>query len=403
MAIEKHPVLADIGGAEAAAAFRQYPHKNLTPQKLAGIFEEADAGGISRQAELFSGMEETDAHLGAVLQTRKAAVAGLEWELSPASGNARDAEAAEFARRALMGMDNFQDSLFDMMDAIGKGFSVCEIMWQIDKGRVRARELRRIDQARFTFMMQGGGLSDIPKLVTKDAPAYGIELIPNKFIVHKYGPRSGHPSQSGLLRPCAWMYLFKNYALKDWAVFNERFAMPMRLGKFSAGASEAERRVLKNAVFNLGSDAAAVISDNTVIELLEQSGKAASAELFERMADYCDRAVSKAVLGQTLTTEQSNGTYATARIHQTVRRDLIEADSTALALAVTNQLIRPMTAYNFGPDARAPRFRFMLKDDVDMKALAETYKTLKEIGLNPTERHLAERFGIPLSDIEGAE
>ena len=40
------------------------------------------------------------------------------------------------------------------------------------------------------------------------------------------------------------MYLLKNFAMKDWAAFNEVFGMPMRLGKYDAMASPADRDAL---------------------------------------------------------------------------------------------------------------------------------------------------------------
>ena len=35
------------------------------------------------------------------------------------------------------------------------------------------------------------------------------------------------------------MYLFKNYDLKDWVSFAEVYGLPLRLGKYAPGASEA--------------------------------------------------------------------------------------------------------------------------------------------------------------------
>jgi len=54
------------------------------------------------------------------------------------------------------------------------------------------------------------------------------------------------------------MYLFKNYDIKDWLIFNELFSVPMRVGKYKPGASPKEIAALKNAVFNMAVDAAAV-------------------------------------------------------------------------------------------------------------------------------------------------
>ncbi len=111
-----------------------------------------------------------------------------------------------------------------------------------------------------------------------------------------------------------WMYLLKNFALKDWAAFNEVFGMPLRLGKYDTTASPADREALVQAVRNLGSDAAGVISKATEIEFVEAASRSGGANPYQLMADFCNREMSKAVLGQTLTTDTTGatGTYAAA-------------------------------------------------------------------------------------------
>ena len=69
------------------------------------------------------------------------------------------------------------------------------------------------------------------------------------------------------------MYLLKNFALKDWAAFNEVFGMPLRLGKYDNTASPADREALVQAIRNLGSDAAGVISKSTEIEFVEAASQ----------------------------------------------------------------------------------------------------------------------------------
>jgi len=149
-------------------------------------------------------------------------------------------------------------------------------------------------------------LLEYPRLITEDQPVWGEELLPNKFIVHKYRARSGATVRGGLLRPCAFMYLFKNYDIKDWLIFNELFAVPMRVGKHKPGAGTEEKEALKRAVFNLGVDAAAVISDNTVIEILESKLRG-DAGTFSSLAEFCDRAMSKGVLGHTGSADSTPG------------------------------------------------------------------------------------------------
>ena len=57
--------------------------------------------------------------------------------------------------------------------------------------------------------------TDELKVCTREYPS-GVELPENKFVVHKYKAKSGHASRAGIMRVVSWMYLFKNYDIKDW-------------------------------------------------------------------------------------------------------------------------------------------------------------------------------------------
>jgi phage gp29-like protein len=195
------------------------------------------------------------------------------------------------------------------------------------------------------------------------------------------------------------MYLLKNYAMKDWAAFNEVFGMPLRLGKYDPMASPADREALIQAIRNLGSDAAGVISKNTEIEFVEATSRlSGNSNPYQVLAEFCNREMSKAILGQTLTTDTTGttGTYAAARVHSQVRRDLVQADAQALAQTLREQLLRPLVGFNFGWDKPVPWFRFRYEEEEDLKTLSEVYTNLAKIGVPLSWEHVAERFGIPL-------
>ena len=69
----------------------------------------------------------------------------------------------------------------------------------------------------------------------------------------------------------SWMYLFKNYDLKDWVSFCEVFGMPLRLGKYSPSASEDDKLALMRALVQIGTDAAGIIPEGTEIEFKEST------------------------------------------------------------------------------------------------------------------------------------
>lgn len=367
-----------------------YPSNGLTPKKLANIFKAADLGDVCSQMELFEEMEEKDAHLYSQLQTRKLAVTGLDWEVQPFSDDGRDKEIAGFITGQLKGFENLDEIFIDLLDAVGKGISVMEIIWGTDReGHNIIESIDYIHPKKLVWSYPGDRL----KICTKDCPL-GMDLPENKFVVHVYKAKSGYESRSGVLRVVAWMYLFKNYVVKDWVAFCEVFGMPLRLGKYSQTASEDDKQALMEAIYSLGSDAAGIVPDSTVIDFIE-SNKLSSAEIYEKLARYCDEQISKAILGQTLSSDSGGGSYAQGKVHNEVRHDLTVADAKALAATIRRDIISPLVKFNFGSDADIPFFVFDSEEAKDQKETVDIYKILSDMGLKISGSHLYKKFGIP--------
>ncbi len=394
----RSPETRDISVVQVRDRWSSYPSYGLTPQRLARILKEADNGDVVRQAELFEEMEEKDAHLASQLQTRKLSVQGLSWEILPAAEDATSKEIAEFCNFAIDGLPDFDDHILDLLDAISKGYSLTEILWDVSAGQAAIRGLRHVHPKKITFRD-----SIYPRVLTDDEPIRGIDPPPYKFAYHRYKARSGYDTRAGIMRVCAWMYLFKNYAVKDWVSFSEVYGMPIRVGKYEPGAGKADKDALLSAVRMLGSDAAGIISKATEIEFIEtQKGSGSSGQLiYEVLARFCDAQMSKAILGQTLTSEaggeKGRGSLALGRVHGDVRQDLIEADCRALAKTITHQILRPLVGFNYGWDAPVPCFRFLYEPPEDLEAYAAIYKILcADMGQPVSQEHLSARFKIPL-------
>ena len=382
------PIMAAVAIRDVNDKFSSYPSDGLTPVKLARIFKEADAGDPFRQMELFEEMESKDTHLFSQLQTRKLAVTGLDWEVQPFSQDGTDQEIAAFVEEQLKELDGFSDNLMDILDAIGKGISFQEIEWEYRDGHVVVGNIEYVHQKKFYY----DTLTDALMLRTEAFPG-GIPLPENKFIVHRYKARSGHPSRYGVLRVVAWMYLFKNYDLKDWVSFCEVYGMPLRLGTYDATASEKDKAALMDAIVRMGTDAAGIVPSGTDIRFIE-SNKQSSVDIYERLARFCDEQMSKAIVGQTLTSD-SGGSYAQSKTHNDVRQDLTEADCKAVMETVRRDLIRPLVEFNFGVRAHVPYFVLNATDTDDLKETAEIVNTLAATGLEIPKSWLYKKFNIP--------
>lgn len=345
--------------------------KGLTPAKIATYLQEADQGFPARLCELLEEIEDRDPHLVGVLGTRKRAVANLDWELLPPKGDDRRStrRILEFCQARLEEIDNFEDGLLDLLDAISKGYGVVEQRWYNEGG---VAGVRHWDYRPQRWFRPSDSDPEAWRLLDQADPTRGIELDPYRFLVHVSKAKSGFPVRAGLGRVLVWWYLFKNYAVKDWVSYGEIFGAPFRVGRYPLGAKPADITALQTALRQLGVDASAVIPDDMKVEFIGDNRGTAGVDVYERLVVLCERGMSKAVLGQTLTTDEGqSGSRALGQVHNDVRQDLVEADAKQLARTLRRGLLVPLVAFNFGPAAPIPDLRFDTSPPADEKAKAE--------------------------------
>lgn len=365
-----------------------HPADGLSPQRLAALLRQSEDGrDPEAYLELAEAMEERDLHYVSVLGTRKRQVAQLPITVEAASDDAADQEAADLVREVLE-RDTIEDELFDILDNVGKGFSITEILWERGPQRWMPRRLKRQDPRFFAFAEDG----ETPLLRGEGGQL--LPLPPYKFIVHTSGSKSGLPIRGGLARPVAWAYLFKNYAIKDWVAFAEIFGLPFRFGRYENGATEADIAKLMRAVADIGTDAAAVFPKSMEVEFLD--GKTnAGPELYSKLAEYLDKQVSKAVLGQTATTDsEGGGLGGSGKQHGEVRGDIERADAKAAAATLNRDLVRPLVDLNLGRRQRYPKVVIAREEAEDLKAKVDAVAVLVPLGLRISESEMRDKLGF---------
>ncbi|MBN8916630.1 MAG: DUF935 domain-containing protein, partial [Rhizobiales bacterium] len=364
-----------------------HPAAGLTPPRLARILREAIDGDPQRYLELAEDMEERDLHYLGVLGIRKRQVAGLEITVNAASDKPRDVEAADLVRD-LVQRDTFQDELVDILDAIGKGFSVTEIIWETSAKQWRVSRLEWRDPRFFKF-----DPVDRQTVLLREA-GVDVPLAPAGFITHFAKVKSGLPIRGGLARAAAWSFIFKSFTVKDWAVFCEAYGQPLRLGKYDGGASERDKEILLEAVASIGSDYAAIVPQSMAIEFIK-ADISGSIDLYEKRADWLDRQVSKAVLGQVGTTDAVAGGYAVGKVHDGVRGDIEAADARQLAATLNRDVARPLCQLNLGPLDLYPTIRIGRSEDVDVDKLTQNVARLVPLGLKVGMSTMRDKLGLP--------
>ncbi len=366
----------------------------LTPRKLAGILTAAAEGDATEYLTLAMEMEEKEPHYASVLSTRKLALEGLQRQVIAASDDKRDKEIAD-ACADMLDSCNIDDHRADLADGVAKGYSVLEIMWTGSKRWDPRLEWR--DQRWFMFDKVSG-----QELRLRDENIReGIALPPAKFIIHKPKIRTGLPIRGGLARLAAWAFIFKTYSLKDWMAFAEVFGTPLRLGRYGPQATQDDINTLLRAMIGLGTDGLAAIPESMKIDFVQASNISGATDLFERLATYMDKQVSKAILGQTMTADEG-ASLSQSKTHENVRHDILRADARQMAGSINRDLIRPFVDLNFGQQERYPRLDIPVPDPEDQEKWMRVVERFVRLGGKVSASTVADRLNIP-APAEGDE
>lgn len=371
-----------------------HPAQGLDPWRLTAILRQAEMGNATAYLELAEEMEEKDLHYLGLLSTRKRQVSQLPITIEAAGDSSEEEGDAQLARDWLR-RPTLQLELFDILDAIGKGFSATEIIWTLGDqwlpGQLKWRFPQFFEYDQVTgerLLLKGGesGTSGLPQ-----------PLRPYKYIIHQAQAKSGLPIRGGLARVAAWGYLFKNFTIKDWMTFLEVYGLPLRVGKYQNGTSEDDIRKLAQAVAQIGSDAGAVIPASMMMEFVTSNGGTANPDMFRNMCQYMDDALSKAVLGQTSSADAKAGGLGSgqADLHGEVRKDIESADAAQLSATLTRDLVEPMIMFNRGMRKRYPILIIGRPDPVDLKQALEAIGQALNFGVPVGVTYFRKVSGIP--------
>ena len=404
------PDLAEPQTARLAHLQRElqsHPTRGLTPSRLAKILDAAENGDLVAQFELFEDMEEKDGHIAAEMGKRRRACV-LDWNVVPPEGaDAAEKKAAEQLGELLTEIPDFEDMVFDLTDAIGKGYACLELEWHRVEGLWVPKTITHRPQSWFTLnrgYRQELRLRTNTVSATEAGPVQGDPLTPFGWITHVHKAKSGYLERSALFRQLVWTYLFKNYSVGDLAEFLEIYGIPVRIGKYPASASEKEKATLLRALAAVGHNAAGIIPDGMLIEF--ENAATGDPDAFMAMIDWCEKNQSKVILGGTLTSgaDGKSSTNALGNVHNEVRKDLRDGDIRQANTTLTRDLVFAIASINGlaqGGLRRCPQFRLNAQGREDLSTFSEALPPLVDMGVRPPVAWVHERLGIPTA--QGSE
>lgn len=330
----------------------------------------------------------SDDQVFSTLQQRFDALISCEWEVRAGGDRRVDQKAADFIREQLTAI-SFDDVTKRQLYGVFFGVAFAECLWMRDgeqivfddtKGGIRVRNPRRF---RFGKDMQ-------PRLLTLDNSYEGETLPERKFWWFSTGGwHHDDPYGRGLGHWLYWPVFFKRNNIKFWLIFLEKFGQPTAKGEYEQGTPKEEQAKLLAAASAIGQRTAITIPRGMMIELIEAS-RSGTAD-YQALHEAMDKAISKVVLSQTMTTDDGSS-LSQAQVHEGVARRVVKADSDLICQSFNRGPVKWLTDWNY-PGAAYPQVWRQTDPPEDLKEQVDRDKVLFDMGFVPSLDYVRDVYG----------
>jgi hypothetical protein len=338
-----------------------------------------------------------DPQLAALVTILKSAILEEGLDLAPAVDDADQdgyAQAVAICEAATAMLSNLaqplDEALWDLLDCVALGNRVAELVYDYDRTYAGTTQLaliavhpkpRRVLSfvvdayyhiLGFLALIPGQGSPVLQSLVLD--PAHQPNLLPReKFAVLSFRTRNSDPRGTSILRPAYNVWQLKQQALMEHLKYLAQFASPSLIGftppdaelltqtdalgnpQYDASGTllpaQTPEQAMQAALAQFKNGTAAAFRGDAKVQLIQSQGEG---HAFLAAFDYYDKQMTKAVLAQTLATEEGqHQARAAAQTHQDILDTIIRQAKRAVERTLVRDILRPWVRYNYG-DAALP-------------------------------------------------
>ncbi len=385
--------------------------QGLTPDVIEGTLRGALNGNVLFQWQLFDLMEDTWPQLQKNLNELKRAISKVDYTATPFSFPGEKPsplaiEKANFLARAIQGSrpdvtlneHGFKRCIESTCDAIAKGISVQEILWEQSSWRgkmeITPRAYQWVHPRHYGYPCIGDAPDRLMLSVT-GLTQPDLLFPPDQFIISLLKSKEGHPLGGAMLRCLATLWLGANFAW-DWALnLAQVFGLPMRWATYDPTKPHLLDD-LSEMLANMGSCGWAAFPTGTTFELKEATSNSGGNPQDKIMA-IANTACDLLILGQSETSSNANGgSNAKAQVHFAVRADVIEYMAGWVAETLGPQLVAPLMRLNFGNNEEDPTLLPDVEMPGDALLMAQRDKILiGDLGLKVAAKYFYDRHEVP--------
>jgi phage gp29-like protein len=385
--------------------------QQFTKAHVNGYISTAAQGDTRSFSAFKREMVASDAHLSAEIDKAKSMLvqAPLEvtpWPPSVSTYSRRETPEAQraleitaYCREQLLDPDvrisrAIEHALWGVLDGVA-GF---EVVWsRLPGGRYGIASIGPVPSDRFRWFYDRHALgvqpgTDSTQLVPVEDFGPGLAVIVAE-------PEQSRRDRAGLLRRCVSPWLTARNGRDWWARDIEIFASPFRWAKYKRGDKDAPAK-LREALRTMGNLGYAAFPDDVDLEFVKGFDTAGKGQ--GDLVGYCERSMSKAILGatQTADVQVGAGSKASAGVHLEVIEIRVASYGKLICEdLLRRQILKPLVAASFGAEAAelyTPVPQIRLRKNDDLLEFMQAMKTAREAGVTTIPvGYVHARTGIP--------
>jgi len=322
----------------------------------------------------------------------------MGWEVECPDEKLRQ-EGIEIMRRIPMQIVGSQ-----ILDALLYGYNVSEIIWEKKDGKIVPSRIQAKPLEWFAFdgdnnlkIVDGASTPLSHRRVNKllDVPKY-------KFLLSQNKPTFNNPYGEKILSKCYWPVKIKQSTVESWVQLIEKFGIPYLIGVVSDTATETEKETVINNLLEMIDSNVVTRGVSETIEIKEQTSYDIG-QLFEKMSEFQNKEISKAVLSVTLTVDVgTSGSYKASDVHRSMLEYIGVSDKKLIEASI-NQMFDYYTELNYGTSNslsnRDKKIRVKLtKKEQITEETANRDKMLSEIGVRFTKAYFSKKYNLSDED-----
>jgi SPP1 gp7 family putative phage head morphogenesis protein len=302
----------------------------------------------------------------------------------------------------------FTLSLHSFFDAVWAGYAVQEVVWYYNEERkqVCLKKLKPLPPEHISFRTnEKDNLLGVylpyfsDQGTTEEEKKYGVKIPLNRSLIWTFNKEQSSYKGVSAFAPIYKYWYLKDFILKFWSIFTERYGAPFVFGltkKKRMGAMKTALKKIMTKTEFVG------IKDQDELKILET---AHDGNHFEKFIEYCDEMILRGILVPSLIIGAGNtkGTKTLGQTHFGVFEWRIN-DMQRQLEDVVNLLIKWMIDLNFKDVDVYPTITFRPLTETDRRTLAQTFDLLiKNLVISPFETWMREELGLPDADKETVE